>query len=182
MKRKIFNRKRQLRKLGTPYVSEREAWDLFSHQAKYILAGLRTFYKMKRWGTSPNDMLEKAYAKRGLSITDDYEKHKAEMDAGSNEARAEWDDALREMIYVFDQIVNDFPDDPFTKWSHEEDRKLEAAGIPPFTLVKKSPVGNEYKSNLPPMPNEVREAEKSFSERIKKGLHLYAKYFLDLWD
>ena len=110
MKKKAFARKRQYRKMGKPFVTEYQAFDLFSTQAEYILAGLRTFYSMKRWGTSPNDILEKACARHGIRMDD--AEHKEAMEAASAEARDEWDADLREMIYIFDQIANNFPDSP----------------------------------------------------------------------
>ena len=182
MSQKNHVRKSQLKKFGEPYISDIEAWNLFDYHARYILAGLHRFYSMKRWGISPNDILEKAYKKRGLSLNDDYNKHEKDMDEASDEARAEWDGILREMIWAFDQIVQDFPDDPFTVWDHEESAKLKAQGKPPFTITKKDDLGTYYESNLPPLPNSVKKDMESYHERIKAGLHLYAEYFLDLWD
>ncbi|MCI6086034.1 MAG: hypothetical protein MR711_07280 [Selenomonas sp.] len=135
MKKQAIARKRQYRKMGKTYISEYQAFDLFSTQAEYILAGLRTFYSMKRWGTSPNDILEKACKRHGIRMDDT--EQKGEMEAAPVEARAEWDADLREMIYVFNQIVNDFPDSPSFLWILEESDKLDKQGIPHFRFVEK---------------------------------------------
>lgn len=49
-------------------------------------------------------------------------------------------------------------------------------------VKKKDDLGTYYKSNLPPLPNSIKKDMESYHERIKAGLHLYAEYFLDLWD
>ena len=96
---------------------------------------------MKRWGTSPNDILEKACKRHGICMEDSYEEHKEAMDAASAEARAEWDADLCEMIYIFDQIANDFPDSPLYLWTSEESDKLDKQGIPHFRFIEKCPAG-----------------------------------------
>ena len=182
MKKQAFARKRQYRKMGKTYISEYQAFDLFSTQAEYILAGLRRFYSMKRWGTSPNDILEKACKRHGICMEDSYEEHKEAMDAASAEARAEWDADLCEMIYIFDQIANDFPDSPLYLWTSEESDKLDKQGIPHFRFIEKDAAGSVYESNLPETPDSVWEEEEAYRKRIQDGLHLYAEHFLALWD
>ena len=180
MKKKAFARKRQYCKRGKTYVSEFQAFDLFSVQAEYILAGLRTFYFMKRWGTSPNDILEKACVRHGIRMDDT--EHKEAMEAASAEARDEWEADLSEMIYIFDQIANDFPDSPLFLWTSEESDKLDDQGVPQFRFIEKSAAGSAYESNLPETPDSVWEAENAYRKCIQDGLNLYAKHFLALWD
>ena len=180
MKKKAFARKRQYRKMGKPFVTEYQAFDLFSTQAEYILAGLHTFYSMKRWGTSPNDILEKACARHGIRMDD--AEHKEAMEAASAEACDEWDADLREMIYIFDQIANNFPDSPLFLWTSEESDKLDEQGVPHFRFIEKDAAGSVYESNLPETLDSVWEAEEAYQKRIQDGLHLYAEHFLALWD
>ena len=91
-------------------------------------------------------------------MEDSYEEHKEALDAASAEARAEWDADLQEMIYVFDQIANDFPDSPLFLWTSEESDKLDEQGVPHFQFIEKDAAGSVYESNLPETPDSVWEA------------------------
>lgn len=177
-------RKKQYKKLGIPYMSERQAFDLMSYQARFILSGLRTFRNMRRVGLAPNDIAEAAYKVHGLTMESPYTGNKEAADAACKDAREKWDAILDKMIYAFGEVALNYPDSPADAWIGRVSRELEEAGIPPYKKRIKNPDGSitHEGSNVPPMPSDVKEASKAYQERIRDGLRLYAEYFQDLWD
>lgn len=185
MNKNIHIRKKQYKKLGIPYTSERQAFDLMSYQARFILSGLRMFRKMKRVGLAPNDIVEDAYKAHDLKIDASYAgENEGRADAACKEARGKWNAILDKMIYAFDQIVMNYPDSPVDAWSQKVSSDMEEAGIPMYQKLTKNPDGSVTmeESNFPAIPDNVLKEHEDYHERIHEGLRLYAEYFQDLWD
>jgi len=177
-------RKKQYKKLGIPYMSERQAFSLMSYQAEFILSGLRTFRKMRRMGLAPNDIVDAAYKAHGVTMNSPYTGNEEAEDAACKEASAKWDAILDEMIYAFSQVAWDYPDSPADAWIDKVSSEMEKAGIPQYQKRTKNPDGSITfeGNNFPPMPDDVKKASETYQKRIHDGLHLYAEYFQDLWD
>lgn len=164
-------RARQLKKLHA-HVSERQAWELFIHQSRYIAAGLRTFIHMKRNGI-PSAVFELACKRKGKDHT------KAEK-----WAEWYWDALLRRMWYAFNEITNEHPDSPLSAWYDSVHRQLEREGKPFFECLPNKPDEPfvQTKCNCPPTPKFVLLKERRYQKTIQKGLRSYADYFECLWD
>ena len=170
-------RKRQYKKLHRHYISERQAFSLFSYQAQYIADGLRAFIHMDRHAIGPNSIYDHLLKKPG--------KQPGAADIAEKEAIAYWNEILERMYYAFDQIANDFPDSPHAVWFDKAYEEHVAAGKP--TIIDKTVKNKDgtYTTNeldLPETPESVWEAEKEYARKINQGTRLYGKYFLDLWD
>ena len=163
-------RNRQIKKaLHEPYFSERDCWDLSTVLAKTIAAGLRRFSRMKRHGY-PSAFLPP-------------ERFNHPTDEDAERAERDWQTALEQMLWSFDEIAKDYPSSPWSQWHHIEYRKLEEQGIPVFSKIKTNDDGSVLmKSNTPETPQEVLDKETAYRARIKKGLDLFAKHLENLWD
>lgn len=176
------SRKKQKQKYNKFYVPEKQAWSLFSYQAEYIAAGLRTFIHMKRYGL-PSSILEAVRLKHNIaSEAEFYDMEDWRKEDGiEEEAEKEWEDILKKMYHSFDEISNDHPDDPLEAFMEAEEKRMKEAGLPTYE-TKELPNGSvEFKSHIH-IPEEVWEEEKKYNDEIQEGLRLYAKYFTDLWD
>lgn len=178
--KKIRARKRQLKKLGVPYVSEAQASDLMTFQASYILAGLEAFYRLKRYAAPPVDICGQISG----CLT---KPSPREIEQAQALARKKWDEALQEMIYSFRQAATDYEDSPYTKWFNKNLKQLVAAGVPPYVLVDEqgktdTDDASILQFNLPQTPAAIMEAEKAYRKRLKQGFMLYGMYFQDFWD
>lgn len=179
-------RKRQYKRLGHHYVSERQAFDLFGYQAQYIADGLKAFIRMKRWSTGPLSVFAHFCKKHKVSSTGDgHEKNPEAFDAAEKEAVAYWEDILKRMYYAFDQIANDYPDSPHSVWFDKAYEEHVAAGKP--TIIEKT-VKNEdgtyttSELDLPEAPESIWAAEREYRKKIAQGTRLYGRYFQELWD
>lgn len=179
-------RKRQYKKLHRHYISERQAFSLFSYQAQYIADGLRTFIRMERHSTGPSSVFTHFCKKHGVSSDGSgYEKNPEAFGAAEKEAIEYWEDILKRMYYAFDQIANDYPDSPHSVWFDKAYEEHVAAGKP--TIIEKT-VKNEdgtyttSELDLPEAPESIWAAEREYRKKIAQGTRLYGRYFQELWD
>lgn len=152
----IHKRKKQLsRILREPKMSGRDMWDLDRKLAAYNAAGIR----------------------RLLETMDD-------ASPAPMEDHGEWKKIVRAMLYSFEQIRLDFPDDPYSIWFDREARKLEEKGEPLYSEkpLPENPRGSRLVFHTPDIPQEVLESYEAYRREIQKGLDLYARYFLALHD
>ena len=147
----MFKRKRQLRKLYNelPLFPEKYGYEAFSVLAVYILSGL------------------KAYRACGNSYAPDFDSYE------------DWIAAVDKMIWSFDQIANECPDDPANVHFNEKWREAEKKNI---SLMECDDDGRIIFSDLLDDGRPTKEEELAYHTRIQEGLDLFAKYFRDLWD
>lgn len=77
-----------------------------------------------------------------------------------------WDWVLNEMIWAFEQIVDEESDNKF--YDYSESDAAEAAGVPFEQTWSKIKIDHE--------------GLKAHNERIKRGTTLFGKYYRGLWD
>ena len=150
--------RQKVRGKGKKY-SDKQAWDLYSYMAADITSGLRQFRKENVNsfpGREPMSTLEK------------------------------WNAAVDEMIWTFDQINKDYPSSPrslhWNAWHKEHPEALELRNMFKEVVDENGVKMFEYNNSGYSMPAEVEEQEKGYRDRIDSGLHLFADFFLDLWD
>lgn len=86
----------------------------------------------------------------------------------------EWRDILSEMIWAFEQIVNDNWEDQYWIVKPELDEEH---------MRKEYEEGEEYREIKWKVEGECDwEGRLRHQERINKGCELFGKYFQDLWD
>lgn len=146
----MFKRKKQIKKLqgGLPVFPEEYGYEAFHVMAVYILGGL------------------KAYKSCGNSYP------------GTLKSYNEWMQLLDKMIWSFDQIVNECPDDPETIHFNKKWKEAEEKGIKLMKTNGNQIVFSEILDEGRPTKEEVL----AYHARIQEGLDLFAKYFRDLWD
>lgn len=151
------NRRRQRRRLDRPrtiHFNEREVWNLNYALARVIAGGLRQFINAERHG----------YA---CDVTEE-----------------EWEHVLREMLWAFTEIAEDYPHDPCEKWFNAVYAELSADKNWRFQETERQPDGSYLvvKTNFPDTPQEVLDAQQAYADRVRAGVNLFAKYVFDLWD
>lgn len=82
----------------------------------------------------------------------------------------EWFKCLDAMIYSFKEIRDDHPDDPYRNYLSKNY---------PFDVDKDIVKQLNQEKHI---PEYVDKEEAEYNNKIKKGLHLFAEYFQDLWD
>ncbi|WP_299414061.1 hypothetical protein [uncultured Dialister sp.] len=137
-----------------PYVPRRSAWNLDDFFSPIFCAGLRRFLTLE---LDP--------------IPADFKTEK------------EWKDAIRRMLWAFEQHYLDFPDDPWSIWYDREERKLKEAGIATY-IFDEDPIHPgmiRQLDNLPEMPPKIENAMVKYNIKVQKGIRLFAKYYRDLY-
>lgn len=147
----MFKRKKQLRRLynGLPLFPDKYGYEAFSVLAVYILGGL------------------KAYRACGNSYAPDFDSYE------------DWIAAVDKMIWSFDQIANECPDDPNTIHFYEKWKEAEKKDVP---LLDCDEHGRVSFSDMLNDGRPTKEEEAAYHARVQEGLDLFAKYFRDLWD
>ena len=117
----IHKRKKQLsRILREPKMSGCDMWNLYGKLAAHNCAGIRKL----------------------LDTMD-------ETSSAPMEDHEEWKNILRAMLYSFEEIRLDFPDDPYAVWFNREAGKLEEKGVPLYSEkpLPENPRGTEMVFN-----------------------------------
>lgn len=145
------HRKKQIQKIqdNIPVFPYRYRYDVFSALAVFILDGLKTHRKYN----------VNSYAPDFKNIE-------------------EWHKTIDKMIWSFDQIVNECPDDPETIHFNKKWKEAEEKGIKLMKTNGDQVVFSEILDEGRPTKEEVL----AYHARIQEGLDLFAKYFRDLWD
>lgn len=173
--------------------SDCDLWNLYSHLAPTILKKLKAFRDQKFNGY-PSYFSE--YRENEWSDKKEYEKAKEEgkIDGGGMDA---WLEVLDEMIFAFEYIV-DYDSyynrerflkkynlrDPHEKISenkkvsyiYRHGDNLVSSDNPP----EKENRGYTYKGEAVTYYNIDLEIQ--YGERAQKGLDLFSKFFMNLWD
>ena len=162
----MYTRKRQMARIRKePYFSEKQCWNLDYALARIIAGGLRSFIRMKRYGV-PSFYVEDN--KNPDSFAD-----AQKMD----DADKRWNEDLAKMLWSFEQIADDYPDDPHTIWFNKAWKETEGKGVIPFDFDE-----NRLVDNLPDAPDSVWKDAEEYRAKIKEGLTLFAEHFESLWD
>ena len=137
-------------------LSHREIWNAGEHIAACIYNGLLQFKNSERLGC-PADL---------TSI--------------------EWNEYLDKMLFSFKEISTHYKNDPYEIYFRENLKKefnnfevddngrlLEKVKIPDLDAVD-DPCNTER--------TEIEKKSKEYFDKIKEGLSLFSKYYMDLWD
>lgn len=187
---------------NVPHFTATERWNLFHTFSVYIAAGLRIFLSYEIYGV-PRDIAEKYHQdepdedfKPDKKFYDDLhdeiekiieEKNKIPVFDSKKElspAEKEWRGILIKMLWTFEQIRDDYPDSPFSKWHEKQFWSLIEKGIAPMEVEEEPDECGLHavKFNGEETPQEIWDAEDKYREKIQDGLNLFAKHFLSLWD
>ncbi len=102
----------------------------------------------------------------------------------ATETPEKWEATLRELLWTFTEIADDFPGDPYNAWFNAEYAKLEAD--PDWQMFMTTPAEDGCyhvtKWNFPDCPQTVLAAQKAYYDRVKAGVNLFAEHLFDLWD
>lgn len=163
-------------KYGRKY-KKRRAWDLYSHLAKEITTDLKAF---KRYNVNsvPGELHLEICKKHGFeegSMSDEQYKIIDE------ECTKKWHDILDKMIWSFEEISLEHPNGPMMKTIseyHERYPQLPGESFEDFF---------NSKTNRPDIwevydYEEVKKKEEEYKARVDEGLHLFATWFVYLWD
>ena len=189
------NRQRQYRKLHKgPRLSVDERLNLRDTLAIYIASCLRHFLAKKLYG----------YPQFMATPKEDGEPSRceAEVIAGMSEAVKkmtweqyykeppfnpkeeisleirQWRDILGQMLWSFEQIADGFSRSPLSVWNEEQLKKGFF-----FEFEEHSEYGAVLlKDTAPETPEQIREEDRKYHEKVQHGLNLFAQYFLDLFD
>ena len=189
------NRQRQYRKLHKgPRLSVDERLNLRDTLAIYIASCLRQFLAKKLYGY-PQSMatpkedgeLPRCEAEVIAGISEAVEKMTWEQyykeppfnpkEKISPELR-QWRDILGQMLWSFEQIADGFSRSPLSLWNEEQLKKGFF-----FEFEEHSECGAVIlKDTAPETPEQIREEDRKYHEKVQHGLNLFAQYFLDLFD
>lgn len=160
-KKKSFRRKGQLKKLHLPVFSRQELWGLKQTFAIYLAAGLKEFTSHEINGT-PWRLGEKTDPENRITDETDFL------------SKQEWKDILQKMWYSFDQIANEYPEDPHNIWFNEHEKNIR------FRLEKGT---NRLIIEGDEIPEDIiKERSPAYYRKIQEGLNLFALYFQGIWD
>lgn len=184
------------------HASDCNLWGLGHHLAKVILGKLKAFRALPLHGCP---MCFSEYDEHGWRSKEEYDEAiaKGEMSGGSDEA---WLKTLDEMIFAFEFIcyydegsekdLAKFLKKYNLKYPHEEipeNRKVNYI----YSFNNVDGKRNIMSSHLPPDDPENKEnriylgedvhyynfeLEGEYWDRVQKGLQLFAKHFMSLWD
>lgn len=195
--------KGKLRKLNMPYFTPCERWNLFHTFSVYIAAGLKDFLSHKIYGI-PQEFLdiEEKMSKVGSENEESKELYEelshevknmiAEREQlplfDNNEEQSIgiklWRGTIEKMLWSFEQLRDDCPDSPFSKWHDKQFWSLLEKGIKPMEITEEPNEDGLHavKFNGEKTPQEIWDAEDKYREKIQEGIDLFAKYFQHLWD
>ena len=91
----------------------------------------------------------------------------------------EWHKAIDKMIWSFNQIAYEYPDDPHTIFFDKKWKRAEENGIQLMTIDKNNTI---HFSDILEEERPSDEEQNAYRNKIQEGLNLFAKYFQDLWD
>ena len=189
------NRQRQYRKLHKgPRLSVDERLNLRDTLAIYIASCLRQFLAKKlycypRSMATPKEDGEpsrcEAEVIAGMSKAVEkmtWEQYYKEPPFNPKEKISpelrQWRDILGQMLWSFEQIADGFSRSPLSLWNEEQLKKGFF-----FEFEEHSECGAVLlKDTAPETPEQIREADRKYHEKVQDGLNLFAQYFLDLFD
>ena len=84
-----------------------------------------------------------------------------------------WNKYLDKMLFSFKEISTQYKNDPYEIYFRENLKKE----FSDFEVDE-----NDYLIDNIEIPDYVFENSKKYKEKIKEGLNLFSKYYMDLWD
>ena len=201
--RKKLQAKKKLKLPNVPHFTSVERWNLFHTFSVYIAAGLKEFLSYKLYGM-PQEFsdVEEEMTEGNSEIKENKEFYEelshevknmiAEREQlprfdGNAEQSTEmrtWRGTIEKMLWSFEQLRDDCPDSPFSKWHDKQFWSLLEKGIKPMEITKEPNEDGLHavKFNGEKTPQEIWDAEDKYREKIQEGIDLFAKYFQHLWD
>ena len=137
------------------------SWDLFFFLAQDISTDLRAFLKYNI-----------------NSVPCSFIKDNKLSDRDDNNLNL-WHETVKKMWWSFDQIAKDYPDKP---WHKAWNKYWKEIGQYVETWTETDENGNTYYKSDDRFIPPPKEEDEAYEAKIKEGLHLFAKYFQDLWD
>lgn len=149
---RMHHRKKQILRAqnGVPAFPKKFKYDMFTVFATFIVDGLRHFR-----------------SRNMHSYPQDFEGHVED-----------WPKTIDKMIWSFNQIANDYPDDPHSIFFKAKVKEAEKRGIQLMTLAGNTIQFHDILDDGRPSDEEM----KAYHDRVQEGINLFAKYFQDLWD
>ena len=146
------HRKKQIQKIqdDIPVFPYKYRYDVFSALAVFILDGLKTH---RRYNVN-------SYAPDFKNIE-------------------KWHNTIDKMIWSFNQITHEYPDDPHTIFFNKKWKMAEENGIQLMTIDENNTI---HFSDILEEERPSDEEQNAYRNKIQEGLDLFAKYFQDLWD
>lgn len=84
-----------------------------------------------------------------------------------------WNKYLEKMLFSFKEISTQYKNDPFEIYFRENLKKE----FSDFEVDENNCLIDKIE-----IPDYVFENSKKYKEKIKEGLNLFSKYYMDLWD
>lgn len=84
-----------------------------------------------------------------------------------------WNECLDKILFSFKEISTCYKNDPFEIYFRENLKKE----FSDFEVDENNCLIDKIE-----IPDYVFENSKKYKEKIKEGLNLYSKYYMDLWD
>ena len=83
------------------------------------------------------------------------------------------------MIWSFDQIVRDYPDNPHSIFFEKKRKAAESKNVPLMYVDKENKV---HITDLLEEERPSEEVQKEYEDKVQEGLNLFVTHFTDLWD
>lgn len=161
--RKKLETKKKLRLPNVAHFPLKKWWNLFQELSGYIAEGLSIFlsktHRVPIFLIYDGDYLEEEDDDSEEELT---EEKLEEMILMESFKMQEWQNMVSKMLWSFEQIRDDYPDEPFNKWKNK---------------WKETRTGNVLDC-----PQEIWDTDKLYHQKIQEGIDLFAKYFEELWD
>lgn len=94
-------------------------------------------------------------------------------------SRALWEAVLDKCIWTFQQIAEDYPDDPYNVYM---DEYYKFHSVEDDVIFSKSDDGFTKMEFRHEVPAEIWQKRDMYEQCITDGLNLFAKYYRALWD
>ena len=165
--RKKLEAKKKLKLPNVPHFTSVERWNLFYTFSVYIAAGLKDFLSYKLFGVPQEFSTEQEesgevsseikeskelYEELGREVEEIIkEREQLPLFDGDGEQSTEmksWRGTIEKMLWLFEQIRDEYPDSPFNKWEHKQFWSLIDEGILPMEIVEEPDENGLYAVKL----------------------------------
>jgi hypothetical protein len=176
----MINKGRTKQKFGRYFNKKKRmhrSWDLFSYMAKEITQDLK-YFKKYNVNSVPGELHLEICKNHGFeegSMTDEQYKIIDE------ECTKKWHEIIDKMIWSFEEISLEYPNDPMMKTIseyHERYPQLPGESFEDFfnSKTNRPDIWEVYNYE------EVKKKKEEYEDRKYEGLRLFAKWFENLWD
>lgn len=150
------------------HLKKKQLWDMHTYLSRIILNNLRAFRALELHSVPHIPKEDES------SIAPPLEVHHV-TNSQDDPMIVKWKALIDKMIWSFNEIANDYPNDPQTLLFNDFDKyEIKYKESDPDKFYTKYPDGE--------CPRASKEELDKYSDRINEGLNLFAKYLKDLWD